>query len=80
VVVRAGSGRSTFCARGAGASAESFRGDQAVVAQPRRHPPDQGGEDGPVGPVQAWSIPGGADTGLTAVAAARAGRQLTTSR
>jgi hypothetical protein len=26
-----------------------------VVAQPRRQPPDQGGEDGPVGPIQAGS-------------------------
>ena len=37
------------------------RGDQAVVAQPRRQPPDQGGEDGPVGPVQAWSRVGAAE-------------------
>ena len=39
------------------------RGDQAVAAQPRRQPPDQGGEDGPVGPVQAWSRVGAAEHG-----------------
>ena len=39
------------------------RGDQAVVAQLRRQPPDQGGEDRPVGPVQAWFWVGAAEHG-----------------
>jgi hypothetical protein len=34
-----------------------------VVAQARRQPPDQGGEDRPVGPVQAWFWVGAAEHG-----------------
>jgi hypothetical protein len=37
------------------------RGDQVVVAQPRRQPPDEGGEDRSVGPVQTWSRVGAAE-------------------
>jgi hypothetical protein len=37
------------------------RGDQAVAAQRRRQAPDQSGEEGPVGPVQAWSRVGAAE-------------------
>jgi hypothetical protein len=39
------------------------RGDQAVVAQPRWQPPDQGGEDGAVSPVQAGSRVGAPEHG-----------------
>ena len=42
---------------------DGARGDQAVAAQPRRQPPDQGGENRPVRPVPAWFRVGAAEYG-----------------
>ena len=38
-------------------------GDQAMATQCSGQPPDEGGEDGPVRPVQAWSWVGAAQDG-----------------
>jgi hypothetical protein len=35
-------------------------GDQAMATQRSRQPPDEGGEHGPVRPIQAWSRAGAA--------------------
>ena len=60
---RAGSDTSISCARGGGARSRSCSGNRAVALQPCRQAPDEGGEDGPVGPVQAWSWVGTAEHG-----------------
>jgi hypothetical protein len=42
---------------------DGARGDQPMAAQLRRQSPDEGGEDRPVRPVQAWSRVGAAEHG-----------------
>ena len=42
---------------------DRVRGDQAMATQCSGQPPDEGGEDGPVRPVQAWSWVGAAQDG-----------------
>ena len=42
---------------------DGARGDQAMAAQALGQPPDEGGEDRPVRPVQAWSWVGAAENG-----------------
>jgi hypothetical protein len=42
---------------------DRIRGDQAMAAQCSWQPPDEGGEDGPVRPVQAGSRVGAAEYG-----------------
>ena len=42
---------------------DGARGDQAMATQCSGQPPDEGGEDGPVRPVQAWSGVGAAEHG-----------------
>ena len=42
---------------------DRVRGDQAMATQRSGQPPDEGGEDGPVRPVHAWSRVGAAEHG-----------------
>ena len=42
---------------------DRVRGDQAMAAQCSGQPPDEGGEHGPVRPVQPWSWVGAAEYG-----------------
>ena len=42
---------------------DRVRGDQAMATQCAGQPPDEGGEHGPVRPVQAWSWVGAAQDG-----------------
>ena len=42
---------------------DRVRGDQAMATQRSGQPPDEGGEHGPVRPVQAWSWVGAAQHG-----------------
>ena len=42
---------------------DRVRGDQAMATQCAWQPPHEGGEHGPVGPVQAWSWVGAAQDG-----------------
>ena len=42
---------------------DRVRGDQAMATQRSGQPPDEGGEHGPVCPVQAWSWVGAAEHG-----------------
>ena len=42
---------------------DRVRGDQAVATQCLGQPPHEGGEHGPVGPIQAWSWVGAAQDG-----------------
>ena len=42
---------------------DRVRGDQAMATQRSGQPPDEGGEHGPVRPVQAWSWVGAAQDG-----------------
>ena len=42
---------------------DRVRSDQAMAMQRPGQPPHQGGEHGPVGPIQAWSWVGAAQDG-----------------
>ena len=42
---------------------DRVRGDQAMATQRAWQPPYEGGEHGPVGPIQAWSRVGAAQDG-----------------
>ena len=63
MAVQAGSGRSIVDGQGGDASPGSCPGDHPVATQRSGQPPDEGGEHGPVGPVQAWSWVGAAQHG-----------------